>query len=160
MNAMNENTAEEMYKDALNVSLRYISHRDRTMCEVVNRLEREGYSGEITDRVLSFLKEQGYVNDRRYAEYYIVCYKDKRSIRRILQELKNRGIDDELLDEVMETADADTGMAVRNALKKQMERRGIADMNQASCQEKNKIMAALFRQGYSVEEIRREMEMF
>ncbi len=157
---MADKKQDELYKDALSVSLRYISHRDRTEFEVITRLGKDGYPESVKDRVLAFLKEQGYVNDRRYTEYYIVCYKDRRSKRRILQELKNKGVDDELLNEVVETADIDTSEAVRNALKKQMAKRGIHNIDNISYNEKNRIMAALFRQGYSAEDIRKHMEIY
>lgn len=155
---MDVKTPDELYRDALSVSLRYITHRDRTEREVINRLEKDGHPKSVTDRVLSFLREQGYVNDKRYTEYYIVCYKDKRSTKRIRQELKNKGIEDELLDEVMKTTDLYTSEAAHNALKKQLLKRGIYDMEKISYEDKNKIMAALFRQGYSAEEIMNEMD--
>ncbi|MCI8307541.1 MAG: regulatory protein RecX [Lachnospiraceae bacterium] len=157
---MGEMTYDELYKNALSTALRYISHRDRTEYEVLGRLGKDGYPEDIIGGVLSFLKEQGYVNDRRYAEYYIVCYKDKRSIRRILQELKNKGIDEELLSAVMQATDTDTSGAIRNAIKKQFTKRGIRDVEEISYEDKNKIMAALFRQGYSAEDIRKGMETY
>lgn len=147
-----------IYNKALSVSLRYISHKDRTADEVINRLKKDGCSDGIIDSVMSFLGEQGYVNDRRYAEYYIECYKDKRSIARIMQDLRKKGIDNSLLEEVMESADIDTSYAVGRALRKQLTKRGITDTCGMSYEDRNKVAAALARQGYSADDIRKEME--
>lgn len=149
---------ESMYKEAMSVSLKYISRRDRTEYEVIKRLKKDGCPSKIVDMVMPDLKEQGYINDKRYAEYYIVCYKDKRSVKRIMQALKKKGIDDDLLSEVMENADIDMSEAVRKALKKQLAKRGISDTDNISYEDREKVMAALFRQGYPAEDIRKEMD--
>lgn len=149
---------ESMYKEAMSVSLKYISRRDRTAYEVIKRLKKDGCPDIIVDRVMPVLKEQGYINDKRYAEYYIECYKDKRSVKRIMQALIKKGIDDELLGELMGNSDIDMSLAVRKALKKQLARRCISETDKISYEDREKVMAALFRQGYPAENIREEMD--
>lgn len=144
-------------KEALTAALRYVSHKDRTVYEVCNKLKELDYSEEITDNVISYLKEHRYLNDRRYAEYYLVCYKDKRSLRRIEMELSNRGIDPDIISEAVAQAEVDEMQAVRNAMRKQMVRRGISDLKEMTVDEKNKISSALYRQGYRAEHIREAM---
>lgn len=147
-------------KEALMAALRYVSHKDRTVYEVSSKLDSIDCSKEVKEFVLSYLKEHGYLNDRRYAEYYLVCYKDKRSLRRITMELSNKGIDDDVIDEAIELAGVDELQAVRRAMKKQFVRRGISDVNDMSPDEKNKISNALFRQGFRAEHIREVMNEY
>jgi len=145
---------QKEYKSALAVALRFLNHKDRTEHEICERLIKDEYDEKIIAEVISYLKEQGYVNDKRYAEYYYICYKEKRSIRRIKTELTSKGIEESIIDDVETSLDviADSQReAVERVLKKQLTRRKIKDYATASYEEKCSIKAALYRQGYAID---------
>jgi len=141
------------YKTALAVAIRFLNHKDRTEHEIFERLNRDEYPESIILEVISYLREQSYLNDRRYAEYYFTCYVEKRSIKRIEMELARKGIEQSIIDNIKCTFGKEQGEAVRKALKKQLVKRKINDYNLATYEEKSMIKAALYRQGYSVEDI-------
>lgn len=145
---------QKNYKSALAVAIRYLNHKDRTEYEITERLARDDYSEEVISQIISYLREQGYVNDKRYAEYYFVCYSAKRSRRRIENELLAKGIAQSVVDDIeasLDTMEENQREAVGHALKKQLLKRRIAQYEFATYEEKNAIKAALYRQGFSSE---------
>ena len=65
--------SDSEYKRALNKALVLIGHNDRTAYEVKARLIQNGFSEDTAVQVTEFLINERYINDRRYAEYYVVC---------------------------------------------------------------------------------------
>lgn len=145
---------DEECKKAYLTAQRYILHCDRTEYEVRARLKRDDYSDEIIDTIVEQLKNEHFINDRRYAEYYVVCYKDKRSRKRIESDLRSKGIDEEHIDASFEQIEEDKPRAAYNALCKQLSKRHINNVSEMTYEEKAKITAALRRQGYVSDEIR------
>ena len=94
--------SDSEYKRALNKALVLIGHNDRTAYEVKARLIQNGFSEDTAVQVTEYLINERYINDRRYAEYYVVCYSSKRSISRIRRELLSKGIDKDIVDDVLD----------------------------------------------------------
>ena len=151
---------ENGYKEALNAALRYITGADHTEYETRQKLLSKEYTSEVIDDVIEYLKQNSFINDKRYAAYYIVCYKDRRSALRIETDLKRKGIDESVISECMEEADMDSSEAVFKALKKQLQKRKTTDVESLNYEDLSKIYAALSRQGYSPEEIRNAIKNF
>ena len=145
---------EEELKKAYLAAQRYILHCDRTEYEVRARLKRDDYSDEVVDTIVEQLKNEHFINDRRYAEYYVVCYKDKRSRKRIENDLRSKGICEEYIDAAFGQDEEDKPIAAYNALCKQLSKRRINNLSEMTYEEKAKITAALYRQGYGPDEIR------
>lgn len=139
--------SDSEYKRALNKALVLIGHNDRTAYEVKMRLIQNGFSEDIALKVTEFLINERYINDRRYAEYYVVCYSSRRSISRIRRELLSKGIDKDIVDDALDECD-DTE-AFHKALEKQLGKRGISDIIEADYMTQKKIADALYRQGFS-----------
>lgn len=136
------------YKQALNKALVFINYKDRTCHEVREKLSKEDYQEDIIEEVIGFLCNDGFLNDRRYAEYYVVCYENRRSRYRIKTELRSKGISDDIISEVL--LDSDESQAYEKALSKQLAKYGLSDIEEADYQTKSKIFASLYRQGYTV----------
>ena len=137
-------------------ALRYISRSDHTEYEVRNNLLSKDYPEEAVDQAIDFLKENNYINDRRYAEYYVVCYKDRRSSARIWMDLQRKGVDEQIISESMETVDMSSSEAAVKAVKKHLVRKNIT-INDIDYNESCKLFAALSRQGFSFDEIKQAM---
>ena len=136
------------YKQALNKALVFINYKDRTCHEVREKLSKEDYQEDIIEEVIGFLCNDGFLNDRRYAEYYVVCYENRRSRYRIKTELRFKGISDDIISEVL--LDSNESQAYEKALSKQLAKYGLSDIEEADYQTKSKIFASLYRQGYTV----------
>ena len=142
----------EEYKQALAAALRLISHHDRTELEVRNKLSDKNFPGEIIDAVTEQLISESFINDRRYAEYYITCYSGKRSKRRIMMDLANKGISQDIISEYID--ECDNNAAVMKAYRKQLIKRGISEDDDIDRKDIEKIAASLYRQGFSTDDIR------
>ena len=142
----------EEYKQALAAALRLINHHDRTELEVRNKLSDKNFPGEIIDAVTEQLISESFINDRRYAEYYITCYSGKRSKRRIMMDLANKGISQDIISEYID--ECDNNAAVMKAYRKQLIKRGISEGDDIDRKDIEKIAASLYRQGFSTDDIR------
>ena len=136
------------YKQALSKALVFINYKDRTCHEVREKLSKEEYPRDTIDEVVEFLCNDGFLNDRRYAEYYVVCYENRRSKYRIKTELRSKGISDDIISEVL--INSDESQAYEKALSKQLSKYGLNNIEEADYQTKSKIYASLYRQGYTV----------
>lgn len=140
------------YKQALNKALVILKYNDRTCREIKDRLLKNGFSDDVVNKVIIYLEEQHFLDDRRYAEYYVTCYSSRRSLGRIRRELAGKGIEEYIIDEVLDGADDSD--ALEKALGKQLLKRKLSNISEADYAVRNKISEALYRQGYSVDKIK------
>ena len=119
---MNRNS--EAFRRAKQQAYRLLSYRGRTARELRDRLQRHGHASAVIDEVLHELEAEGYVNDRKlaceWARYRIQTKPIGR--RRLVWELRKRGIDEEVLAEVLRTV---YGEVDETALAEQAARRRI-----------------------------------
>jgi regulatory protein len=99
--------AEDPLGRALALAYRQISRRERTVGEVRGHLLERGIESQVTDAAIAELREQGYLNDARFARVFA---EDKRVLQqwgaeRIRRGLEQRGINRELVDAALVAAD-------------------------------------------------------
>lgn len=91
---------------AWNYVLRLISLRPRTQAELRQRLLRKGFSADLAERILARAEEAGLVDDgifaRLYAEDRLISRPCPR--RRVVTELRARGVDERLAVEAAQAA--------------------------------------------------------
>ena len=93
--------------EALRYAFRLLKFRPRSEYELRQRLERRGFSEPIIKEVLFFLKGKGFVNDLEFSRMWAESrIKRPLGINRIKQELKIKGIDRELIKQVIESIGA------------------------------------------------------
>lgn len=133
---------------AYNYAVNLLSRRDHSVKELMNKLSQKGYS-DGAEEAIEKLKKGGYVSDERFARLYVrelQTFK-KYGKRRIEQELYRKGIDREIISEVLEETDFDGSELVSLIGKKYGrylgDEKGIA-----------KTVNGLLRMGYSYSEIR------
>ena len=143
---------DEEYKQALSAALRLVSHHDRTECELRKKLSDRGFQEEVIESVVCRLIDDNFINDRRYTEYYVTFYSSKRSKKRIRMELTGKGISEEVISEYID--ECDSNAAVMKAYKKQLARRGLSEEDDIGRTDMEKIAAALYRQGFTADDIR------
>ena len=110
---------KDIHYRCLQASLSFINFRPRSEREVRQRLKRHKFASDISEQVIIYLKNQGLVNDITFAQYW----KDNRlsfsprSKILIMQELRQKGIANELANEITEDIDNEDS-AYRAGLKK------------------------------------------
>lgn len=148
-----EQVKRQEYKKALDKALRLLLNSDRTVHELRSRLEREGYTEAITQSVVDYLIQECYLDDKRYAEYYVVCYKEKRSRKRIHKDLTDKGVDNSIIELFID--ECDDKLALEKALNKQLSKHCIESVSDVPWNIRQKISAALYRQGFRSDDIGR-----
>lgn len=101
----------EDFEKFYNKALRFLSYRPRSEKEVRDRLKLKVKSSklkveeDIIDKVIEKLKEQKFINDEEFAKWFVesrLRFKP-RSLRLIKTELKQKGIVDEIINNLQLT---------------------------------------------------------
>jgi regulatory protein len=133
---------------ALEQAYAYLGQRDRTEVEVRRQLERHGASEASIDYAVDTLREQGYLDDARFARLFA---EDKRNLEdwgseRIRRRLRERGVDRELIEDTLaaELGEDDLGRAVEL-----LRRRFPAPPRDR--RERDRALGVMLRKGYDSE---------
>ncbi len=112
-------TGKDRYQRCLNTAIRYLGYRPRSEAEIKQRLLRHGYDNAFIDKALSHLKEQGLTDDTAFARFWIENRDSfsPRSRRLAALELRRKGIDNDIIEQVIKEVD-DHDSAYRAALGK------------------------------------------
>lgn len=93
---------KEKISKARMYALKLLSYRERSEWEIKKRMKRKGYQKEIIEDTLDYLKEQGLINDERFARIWIEDrIKGGYGRRRIYYELSEKRVDKEIVDELI-----------------------------------------------------------
>ncbi len=110
---------EEVEQRAVDRALNFLSYRPRSREEVRRYLRRKDTSPEIIEAVLARLDRLDFVNDRTFAGFWIESRESfsPRGARALKNELRMKGIDREVVDELV-SDEQDEGRALRAGRKK------------------------------------------
>ena len=118
----------DTFRRAKHEAYRYLGYRSRTTRELQDRLRKRGYAAEVIGSVLRDLEEQGYLNDRKVAADWARYRLQTRPMgrTRMAWELRQRGVADALLEEVLHSvyAECDEAALAAQAARKRV--RGMA----------------------------------
>jgi regulatory protein len=112
--------ASDQIERAKEVAYRYLTYRPRSSVEVERHLIRKGFEQPVVDQVIERLVDLQLINDRSFAEYWVEQRETfkPRSRRALRYELYQKGINQELIDEVV--SQVDELEAARRAAKKKV----------------------------------------
>ncbi|WP_026523683.1 regulatory protein RecX [Butyrivibrio sp. MB2005] len=153
---LNEITGEVIPKRAKKRAMNLLQKRDYTEYKLTEKLREGLYSDEIIADTIEFLKSYHYLDDERYADDYIRYHLNDKSRSRIRQDLMQKGIRSEIVDRVLDEAlcdeqeDPEIKLVTNLLIKKHF----TSDM---PYEDKQKIMAFLYRKGFSSDTIHRAM---
>jgi regulatory protein len=105
------------YHRCFDAAARYLSYRPRSEAELRQRLGQRGFAGDIIEKVLGRLKEQGLVDDASFAR----SWRDNRqallpaSQWLIRRELKQKGVAEAIVEQTVAAVD-DSDNAYRAAV--------------------------------------------
>ena len=148
--------AYDMLKRAKLRCMHLLEKRDYTEKELRQKLEngKTEYTEEHIDGSIAYVKSFHYVDDGRYACKYIEAMQSRKSRRQIEQELYQKGVDRELIQEAFE----ETGeVPEEEQIARWMEKRNFHP-EEADLKEKQRMYAFLARKGFRAENIQRVMK--
>lgn len=135
-------------------AMNLLKSRAYTAFQLREKLEAGGYPKKIIEEAIDYVASFGYVNDSQYAMDFIEYNKEKKSKNRIFMDLYKKGISKELIEEAWKDAVGED----RQELEKEQIIHWIKKKNfpleTASLREKQKMMAFLYRKGFTNELIR------
>lgn len=135
-------------KRAKKRALHLLERQDRTEYQLREKLRQGGYPQEAVEEAVAYVMSYHYVDDLRYACHYIRCQKEKKSIRRLRQDLLQRGVAEAVIEQALsQEGDEDETEAIRLLLEKKGYRE---DMTK---QEAGRIYQFLLRRGYRSSDI-------
>lgn len=127
--------------------------RPRSEKELRDKLSQKGASEEDIEAVVALCVDYGFVNDREYAGMIVRHYAASAyGPGRIRMELKRRGVPPELWEEALEELPEGTE-AIDRLLAARLRGKDLSDRK-----ERDKAANALYRKGYSWDDIRAAME--
>ena len=81
---------------------------DKTEWQLRTKLRQGGYPKEIEDIAIEYVRSFHYIDDVRYAGYYIESRSQTKSKRQIVQELKAKGVSSEDIEAAYEQAEGNS----------------------------------------------------
>ena len=138
---------------ARNRAMELLSRRPMSEKELIDKLIRKGEDEETAADCARWLRENGFLNDESYAAAVARHYAAKGyGPGRVRAELSRRGVDRELWDDTLEAMPENTDKLDRFIAARLSD---PEDRDQV-----RKVSAALYRRGYSWEEIRSALRRF
>jgi regulatory protein len=147
-------TEEEMY----DVALRALMRRAHSVHEMKKKLERRSENKLLVQLVMARLKENGLIDDARYAKQFARQRTESRKQGkfRIARDLRGRGIPDRHIEAALEetTRSTDEGAMVRQRIERKLRSfRGEIDEKKMAS-----LYGSLLRAGFSADVVRRELK--
>jgi regulatory protein len=135
-------------------SLKFVSYRPRSVYELQTHLQRKSFEENVIDSAVEYLINLDLLDDVAFARYWVEQRETFRPRSRFAlgQELRQKGIDRQIIEEVLE--EVDETAAARRAVDKQAHR--WAGLPEDAFREK--AAGYLQRRGFSYEIIREILE--
>lgn len=113
---------------------------------------KPGVPKAITDRVLEKLIEKKYIDDEKFASFWVENRNQKKgtSKRKLIYELRSKGVSQAVIESVM----AGSSRLDENEIRK------IIDKKMSRYNDRNKLISYLARQGFSYDDIKSALEEY
>ncbi len=141
-----------MNEKAYNYAIKYLKNI-KTKKDVYDYLIRKGFSDEETSEVCDYIEEVGLVDDDLYVKFFVEdSFRIKnKGARKIVYELKQRGIDDDKIEEAIEEASDMEYEALKEAYERKLE---ATKSETDPYKRKNKIFRFLISRGFDYSDIK------
>ena len=147
-------TESELY----DVAVRALMRRAHSVHEMKKKLERHSDNELLVQLVMARLKENGLIDDARYAKQFARQRTESRKQGkfRIARDLRGRGIPDRHIDAALEEAakSTDEGAMVRQRIERKL-RSYLGELDEKKLAT---IYRSLLRAGFSADVVRRELK--
>ena len=136
---------------AKDLALKYLSYKLRTEKEVRLKLQNQGFDGDPIEMAIEELKSLGYINNKIYVQKFVFDRSKlkPKSKKLIKLELLSRGIQEEVIDEVLNDWNVDETVVAEGLVKRKFGKYDMQDENV-----RKKVYMFLKHRGYSHEIIK------
>ena len=146
-----------VFNEAKDKAMHFLGYKARTYKEVVNKLSVEEFSEEVICKVMDLLVKYSYVDDYKYAISYVKYMHNSKTHGkiRIKYELKQRGVQEDIIDKVLQELDLDETSNILKLFDKKLKNGTNLDYK-----EKKKVFDYISRRGFSYEDISTAFEIY
>ncbi len=139
-----------LWRKTLSQKLR-VRSRSRSSTGQYEIIEKPGFSQEVTERVYQRLVEKGYIDDERFARFWIENRNQTKgsSLYKLRQELALKGVERELVDQLISAS----------ARSDKEELQKVIAKKRAKYANSQRFVQYLQRQGFSYEDITKALEV-
>ncbi len=146
--------SENIFIKARDKALKLLGLRAASQKEVENKLKGD-YPESVIKKVIDLMKKYGYIDDEKFACMYA---SDKFRLKgwskkRIIFELKTKGVAEDIIQKVISESDFDTSAVIEKLLLKRLKGRKDIDFK-----EKQKHFNYFLSKGYEFEEVKEVMD--
>ena len=131
-------------------ALHILERSDRTEQELRDKLAKN-YLPEVVDAAVEYVKSYHYIDDRQYAMDYIEYHQESKTKQKLLQSLMSKGLSKELILECFDEIVGDRKKELEEEQILKILRKKNYDPEQWTFEEKQRLMASLYRKGFSSE---------
>lgn len=132
-----------------------IKARDYTKEQLRQKLKQGGYPEQVIEETLAFAQEERYIDDLRYAGNFIACSHERKSRRRIENDLLQKGIPAETVAAAWHRWEAEGNVQKEEEQIKALLAKKHFDVSAADRNQLQKMYAFLARKGFDGDKIRR-----
>lgn len=147
---------EDETKKAIAAALNLIAYRARAAGELATKLRERGFSPEAIENAVARMQELGYLDDRDFADRWVESRQTyrPRSVRMLKQELRQKGVDQEIIESTLDEAGVDE---FSDALSLATKR--VSSLHDLEPQVRDRRLSGyLARRGYGYDIIRRVLD--
>lgn len=140
-------------------ALYLLEHRSHSKKELQDKIKRSGISADIAKAAAEHMEDIGLVNDGDYARNFArtLIYRKKFAKNRIKQELKQKGISDDIIEELMSELEGTEELSSPSAVVRDILIRKYPKFAEDE-KIKRRAVSAMMRLGYSYDDIRAAMQ--
>lgn len=148
---------EVVYKEAKAYVNKVLTAADKTVKEIRDGMRRKEFPEPVIERVIELCRKHRLLDDHRYAEQYISGYATRKSTRLIRMELQNKGISEDIVQEILDKQD--TGEQELEAVLRLLKKKW-PDREERTYEDMQKLTAFFLRKGFSYEIVRRGIRCY
>jgi len=134
---------------AKSVAVRLLSRREHSTLEIHDKLQQRDFDEDEIATAINALQQGGWLSDERFAEAYIRMRQQKGfGPIRIAMELKQRGVNENIVENTMQSVDEDWQQTMARQYQKKYRNKAVIDYS-----DKAKRIRFLQYRGFTLEAI-------
>ena len=156
--AEEEALVQYVCREAARTAMNLLVKRDYAQAELYRKLRERGYSEYFARQGIAYVSSYHYLDDERYARQMIGRYKGTASRKMMMNKMKQKGLSDDVIREVMEASEWTDEMGITRELHRRFS--SAEQIEEMADKERQKLIQSLMRKGYGYGDITHVMRYF
>ncbi len=135
--------------------LNLLQKRSYTEYQIRQKLIEGDYPEDIIDQAIEYIKDMRCLDDYGYCKSYIQYYSSSKSIRRLTDDLRQKGVDRDIIERALKSVMADGDLTDEEELIRKLMLKRHYDRDSATYEDEQKLKAYLYGKGFDMDTINR-----